>query len=210
MRQTSQLLDQRSASGDFSNISGGIRHVAFRIFEVIVGITVFMFRFQLNKGAAKKFCWGGGVNSLRTFVKRLLFFASHMASGMETLPETVLARIKCVALDKPSDARLRNQARVAEQDVRKRFIYDLPVSIPFHNRWRKRKRCRILQNQHFPKKGVGKFSKKYISGITKASAFEWYASFVLSSPTPSNEPCDGRPRRQQRGWPWPPPTMANP
>ena len=42
----------------------------------------------------------------------------------------------------------------------------------------------------FPKKGVGKFSKKkYISGITKASAFEWYASFVLSPPTPSNEPC---------------------
>ena len=40
----------------------------------------------------------------------------------------------------------------------------------------------------FPKNGVGKFSKKYISGITKASAFEWYASFVLSPPTPSNEP----------------------
>ena len=45
----------------------------------------------------------------------------------------------------------------------------------------------------FPKKGVGKFSKKkYISGITKASAFEWYASLVLSPPTPSNEPCDQR------------------
>ena len=42
---------------------------------------------------------------------------------------TQRARIKCVALDKLSDARLRNQARVAEQDVRKRFIYDLPVSI---------------------------------------------------------------------------------
>ena len=36
---------------------------------------------------------------------------------------TQRARIKCVALDKPNDARLRNQARVAEQDVRKRFIY---------------------------------------------------------------------------------------
>ena len=47
---------------------------------------------------------------------------------------TQRARIKCVALDKPSDARLRNQARVAEQDVRKRFIYDLPVSIPYPNR----------------------------------------------------------------------------
>ena len=40
--------------------------------------------------------------------------------------------------------------------------------------------------EHNP--GVGKFSKNYISGITKASAFEWYASFVLSPPTPSNEP----------------------
>ena len=40
----------------------------------------------------------------------------------------------------------------------------------------------------FPKKGVGKFSKKkYISGISKVSAFEWYASF-FSPPTPSNEP----------------------
>ena len=38
------------------------------------------------------------------------------------------------------------------------------------------------------KKGVGKFSKNYIFGISKASAFEWYASFVLSPPTPSNEP----------------------
>ena len=43
----------------------------------------------------------------------------------------------------------------------------------------------------FPKKGVGKFSKNYISGITKASAFEWYASLVLSPPIPSNEPCKG-------------------
>ena len=49
---------------------------------------------------------------------------------------TQRARIQCVALDKPSDARLRNDiyARVAEQDVRKRFIYDLPVSILYHNR----------------------------------------------------------------------------
>ena len=51
------------------------------------------------------------------------------------------ARGKCVVIDKPSDARLRNQASVIEQDVR------------------------------------------------KASAFEWYVSFVLSPPTPSNEPC---------------------
>ena len=32
--------------------------------------------------------------------------------------------------------------------------------------------------------------KKYISGITKASAFEWYASLVLSHPTPSNDDDD--------------------
>ena len=49
-----------------------------------------------------------------------------------------------------------------------------------------------LIKQTFPKKGVGKFSKKnYISGISMASAFEWYASFVLSPPTPSNEPWSG-------------------
>ena len=42
---------------------------------------------------------------------------------------TQRARIKCVALDKPSDARLRNQARVAEQDVRKNFI------VAFHIRF---------------------------------------------------------------------------
>ena len=42
--------------------------------------------------------------------------------------------LNCVALDKPSDARFRNQARVTEQDVRKRFIYDLSVSLPYHNR----------------------------------------------------------------------------
>ena len=40
------------------------------------------------------------------------------------------------------------------------------------------------------KKDIDNFSKKYIPGITKASAFEWYASFVLSPPSPSNEPCD--------------------
>ena len=45
---TSQLLVQRSASGDFSYISGGFRRIAFGIIEVIVGIIVFMFRFQLD------------------------------------------------------------------------------------------------------------------------------------------------------------------
>ena len=66
---------------------------------------------------------------------------------------TQQARVKCVVLVKPSDARLRNQASVTEQDVRKRFICDLPVSFPYHNRWRKQsgKRCRILSNQHFQK-----------------------------------------------------------
>ena len=51
----------------------------------------------------------------------------------------------------------------------------------------------------FPKKAPGKFLKKYISGITKVSAFEWHASPVLTPPTPSNEPC---PRRSggRPGW----------
>ena len=31
------------------------------------------------------------------------------------------------------------------------------------------------------------FPKSYISGITKVSGFEWYASLVLSPPTPSNK-----------------------
>ena len=31
-----------------------------------------------------------------------------------------------------------------------------------------------------------------MSGISKASAFEWCASFALSPPTPSNEPCGRR------------------
>ena len=56
-----------------------------------------------------------------------------MCSQLIRAAVTQRARIKCVALVKPSDARLRNQARVAEQDVRKRFISDLPVSIPYHN-----------------------------------------------------------------------------
>ena len=47
---------------------------------------------------------------------------------------TQRARVKCVVIDKPSDARLRNQASVTEQDVRKRLMCDLPVSFPYHNR----------------------------------------------------------------------------
>ena len=31
-----------------------------------------------------------------------------------------------------------------------------------------------------------------ISGISRVSTFEWYASLVLSPPTPSNEPSPGR------------------
>ena len=34
---------------------------------------------------------------------------------------TQRARVKCVVIDKPSDARLRNQASITEQDVRKRL-----------------------------------------------------------------------------------------
>ena len=56
----------------------------------------------------------------------------------------------------------------------------------------KAEKVSIFIKPTFPKKGVGKFSKKYISGISKASAFEWYASIVFSPPTPSNEPCEQR------------------
>ena len=43
-------------------------------------------------------------------------------------------RLTCVAIEKSSDARLRNQASVTEKDIRKRSICDLPVSLPYHNR----------------------------------------------------------------------------
>ena len=45
----------------------------------------------------------------------------------------------------------------------------------------------------FQKRALVNFQKIYISGISKASAFQWYASFVLSPPTPSNQPCRGPP-----------------
>ena len=44
------------------------------------------------------------------------------------------ARVKCVVIDKQSDVRLRNQASVTEQDVRKRLMCHLPVFLPYHNR----------------------------------------------------------------------------
>ena len=44
---------------------------------------------------------------------------------------TQRARVKCVVIDKPSDARLRNEAGVTEQDVRKRLMCFLPVILPF-------------------------------------------------------------------------------
>ena len=47
---------------------------------------------------------------------------------------TQRARVKCVVIDKPSDARLRSQASVTEQDVRKRLMCHLPVFLPYHNR----------------------------------------------------------------------------
>ena len=47
---------------------------------------------------------------------------------------TQRARVKCVVIDKPSDARLRNYASVTEQDVRKRLMCHLPVFLQDHNR----------------------------------------------------------------------------
>ena len=40
---------------------------------------------------------------------------------------TQRARVKCVVIDKLSDARLRNKASVTEQDVRYRSMCHLPV-----------------------------------------------------------------------------------
>ena len=79
---------------------------------------------------------------------------------------TQRARVKCV-IDKPSDARLRSQASVTEQDIRKSFICDLPVTRPYHNRWRKQngKGAEFYKISIF-KKGVDKFSKNYVSGIS--------------------------------------------
>ena len=58
----------------------------------------------------------------------------------------------------------------------------------------------------FPKKGVGKFSKNYIYEITKASAFEWYASLVLSP----SDPFQRTVRGQQPSHPTPPyPRLAD-
>ena len=47
---------------------------------------------------------------------------------------TQRARVEIVVLDKPSNARLCNQASVTEQDVGKRLICDLPSSLPYHDR----------------------------------------------------------------------------
>ena len=71
------------------------------------------------------------------------------------------ARVKCVVIDKPSDARLRNQASVAEQDVRKRLMCHLPVfSLIITGSASKAEKGPNFIKQTFPKKGVGKFSKK--------------------------------------------------
>ena len=74
---------------------------------------------------------------------------------------TQRARVKCVAIDKPSDARLRNQASVTEQDVRKRLMCFLSVfsRIITGNAGKAEKVPNFIKPT-FPKKGVGKFSKK--------------------------------------------------
>ena len=58
------------------------------------------------------------------------------ASGGEGTRAAVTqrARVECVVLDKPSNARLRNQASVTKQDVGKHLICDKPSSLPYHDR----------------------------------------------------------------------------
>ena len=47
---------------------------------------------------------------------------------------TQCAQVECVVLDKPRNARFRNQASVTKQDVGKHLICDLPSSLPYHDR----------------------------------------------------------------------------
>ena len=74
---------------------------------------------------------------------------------------TQRARIKYVVLDKPSDARLRNQARVTEQDVRNVSYTICPYpSRIITGSASKAEEVPNFAKPTFPKKGVGKFSKK--------------------------------------------------
>ena len=64
-----------------------------------------------------------------------------------------------------------------------RFARVPPVSKPVARA--KRKGDEFYQTKISIKKVPVNFPKSYISGITKVSGFEWYASLVLSPPTPS-------------------------
>ena len=64
-----------------------------------------------------------------------------------------------------------------------RFARVPPVSKPVARA--KRKGDEFYQTKISIKKVPVNFTKSYISGITKVSGFEWYASLVLSPPTPS-------------------------
>ena len=64
-----------------------------------------------------------------------------------------------------------------------RFARVPPVSKPVARA--KRKGDEFYQIKISIKKVPVNFPKSYISGITKVSGFEWYASLVLSPPTPS-------------------------
>ena len=86
------------------------------------------------------------------------------------------ARVKCVVIDKPSDARLRNQASVTEHDVRKRLMCHLLVFLPYPNGGSASKAEKVPNfiKPIFPKKAWVNFQKKKnISGISKALAIEW-------------------------------------
>ena len=64
-----------------------------------------------------------------------------------------------------------------------RFARVPPVSKPVARA--KRKGDEFYQTKIPIKKVPVNFPKSYIFGITKVSGFEWYASLVLSPPTPS-------------------------
>ena len=74
---------------------------------------------------------------------------------------TQRAQVKCVVIDKPSGARLRNQASVTEQDVRKRLCAICPYSSRIiTGSASKAEKVPNFIKPTFSKKGIGEFSNK--------------------------------------------------
>ena len=83
---------------------------------------------------------------------------------------TQRARVTCLVIEKLSDARPCNQARVTEQDVRKHLICDLPVSLlpslPCRKRKESKKSAEFYQTKIF-----NKCAWRHPSGHRQAASF---------------------------------------